>query len=79
MKVHTRQMLDTGDMQANGRKEREDEGATVWHFTLRGPGDSGPLDIEYMLPTSARNGRLVWRRGESKLLVWDVNVGLDFT
>ncbi|KAH7704219.1 hypothetical protein AAVH_28589 [Aphelenchoides avenae] len=79
MKVHSRQMLDISGLEAGGRKDLDDNGATIWHFTLPGPGDSEPLDIEYTQPTSARNGRLVWRRGESKLLVWDVDTDLDFT
>lgn len=79
MKVHSRQLLDTSDMEADGRKDRDDDGATFWHFNLPGSGSSEPLDIEYAQPTTARNGRLVWRRGESELLVWDTDTDLDFT
>ncbi|KAH7707833.1 hypothetical protein AAVH_24924 [Aphelenchoides avenae] len=79
MKVHSRQVLDTSDLENDGRKDRDDDGATVCHFTFPGPGDSEPLDIEYTQPTPARNGRLVWRRGESNLLVWDTDTDLDFT
>lgn len=79
MKVHSRHVLDTSDLEADGHKERADDGAEVWHFTLAGPEGSGPLHVDYMLPTSACNGRLVWRRGESELLVWDADTDLDFT
>lgn len=76
MKLHFSSALEMVGLETYVRKENDDEAGTVWHLQI--PGEPVDLAIEYKPPLRSCGGRLLFQRGDSKLLVCDTETDLDF-